>query len=85
MIGGWLGHLEKLPVVGGGPTTDPHGIVIRVDIPPLGCVQLCGPESLPFTGVTGDLLAWAAALLAGGAVLFISTVVARHPIGRTRR
>ncbi|KQM82440.1 hypothetical protein [Agromyces sp. Leaf222] len=87
MIGGLLPHVEGLPVVGGETTgAASWGVAIRVDILPLSCIRSCGPESLPLSGWSGDLLTWACVLLAGGAAaLLLRTVAMRHPLGRARR
>ncbi|SFR70317.1 LPXTG-motif cell wall anchor domain-containing protein [Agromyces sp. CF514] len=87
MIGRWLAQLDGSPDVGAGASEGvPLGsLVLRVDIPPLPCDRLCAPESLPSTGVAADAIAWAGALLIGGAVLIAHTLLTRHPIGRPRR
>ena len=86
MIGGWLVHLEGLPAIGDAATgAGTSGVAIRVDILPLSCVRSCGPDSLPLSGWSGDLLIWAGVLLAAGAVALLGRPASRHPLDRARR
>jgi len=87
VIGGPLPHVEGLPVVGGETNgAASWGVSIRIDILPLSCIRDCGPESLPLSGWSADLLTLACVLLAGGAVaLLLHAAAKRHPLGRARR
>ncbi|MFF2370892.1 LPXTG cell wall anchor domain-containing protein [Agromyces sp. NPDC058110] len=87
MIARWSAHLEGLPDVGANASDGvPLGsLLLRVDIAPLHCDRLCGPGTLPSTGIADDVIAWAGALLAGGAVLVAASLLTRYPIGRPRR